>query len=477
MTSTTKNVIASASAATALVTGVIVATYNSNDNSIDWNSIIPNIEQYSPKIPDLGYDKILPKFELSYENLTVDKGESLFSMTPTLEVDSLTETLVSSHFVENISDSLFEEDDIVVYDKSFYGNKSLYESNSNLAKVTFSLPNSEKFELIMSFEDYNLDLINQAIKWKKIQKYFSDKRNVEHDTTILTNKYIKDWINIYDTYNNVKIKKIPLKNSFRMISEIKVPKNMKQFEILEKNLKYYQSRGYDSALIVFDGSESPQDLNNLVKYVRYLNLRPFFAFGGDENLSISVFVNPEMLKRQLESLSEYSEGFLLGWRRTSAHLFEQDIQYMNYMSECVRNSNKNCLIFGEIYYGNTAKYPKENKWGFGYNLPNYASAAVICNFGFESVNADGVIKYLIPKKLGKQIDKIALVVGQKPYYLTVHKNNLTQEKNQEIKEKIENRFIKAGCKGTITLHDDGRNGIGRYQTNNNLSETLYSSLK
>ena len=434
MTSTTKNVIASASVATALVTGVIVATYNSNDNSIDWNSIIPNIEQYSPKIPDLGYDKILPKFELSYEDLVVDKGESLFSMTPTLEVDSLTETLVSSHY-------------------------------------------SEKFELIMSLEDYNLDLINQSIKWKNIQKYFSDKRNVEHDTTILTNKYIKDWINIYDTYNNVKIKKIPLKNSFRMISEIKVPSNMKQFEILEKNLKYYQSRGYDSALIVFDGSENPQDLNNLVKYVRYLNLRPFFAFGGDENLSISVFVNPEMLKRQLESLSEYSEGFLLGWRRTSAHLFEQDIQYMNYMSECVRNSNKNCLIFGEIYYGNTAKYPKENKWGFGYNLPNYASAAVIYNFGFESVNADGVIKYLIPKKLGKQIDKIALVVGQKPYYLTVHKNNLTQEKNQEIKEKIENRFIKAGCKGTITLHDDGRNGIGRYQTNNNLSETLYSSLK
>jgi hypothetical protein len=218
-------------------------------------------------------------------------------------------------------------------------------------------------------------------------------------------------------------------------------------------------------------------LSNLVKFIRYKGFRTYFAFGGDENLYVSVFVNPNKLKKQLQSLAEYSEGFLIGWRRTSAHLLEQDIQYMNYMTECIRDVNKNCLIFGEIYYGNTAKYHEKNKWGFGYNLPNYASGVVICNFGYDSVNAESVVKYIIPSKIGNKYEQIAIITGQIPYYLTVNKNNLTQEQNQKIKENLELKFKKAGCKGTITLHDDGRNGIGGYRINNNLSETIFTSLK
>jgi hypothetical protein len=324
-------------------------------------------------------------------------------------------------------------------------------------------------------KEYNFDKLIE--KQKKLSTLFKDKRNIEYETNFLFKKHIDKWIDIYDTYKVKNFYKIPLQKEFRMITEVKLPKTSKQFEILEKNLAYYKSRGYDSVLIAFDGSENPSDLNKLVKYIRYKGFRSFFAFGGEENLNVSVFVNPETLKKQLQSLAQYSEGFLLGWRRTSAHLLEQDIQYMNYMSECVRIANKNCLIFGEIYYGNTAKYPHEGKWGFGYNLPNYASGVVVCNFGYESVNAEGVVKYIVPSKIGNKYHQIAVITGQKPYYLTDNRNNLSQEENQKIKENLELRFKNAGCKGTITLHDDGRNGVGRYHINNNLSETIYTSLK
>lgn len=478
MTSTTKKVVAGTATAIAVATGVFVANYESTDNSIDWNSIMPSIDSYMPEMPDLGLN-ILPTLQFNtLEQLpTLDDSfktpETIVEGTNQIEIsdsfgtiDTIPSFIVSSVLQNYENDFKIESLDVKIND-----------SGLTIANIVFSIPEYGTMSLSIPFEQYDLDLINNAIKWKKIQEYFQDKRNVEHDYNILSNEYINKWLKIYEDYRSKSFQKIALTKSFRMISEVKVPSNNYQLDILNKNLSYYKQRGYDSVLIVFDGSEEPRDLMNLVKYIRYKGFRAFFAFGGNEDLNISVFVNPEKLKNQLQALALYSEGFLLGWRRTSAHLIEQDIQYMNYMSECVRNANENCLIFGEVYYGNTAKYPHHNQWGFGYNLPNYASAAVICNFGVESVNAEGVVKYLIPHKIGKIFEQVAVITGQRPYYLTVYRNGLSQEENQKIKEQIEKRFINSGCKGTITLHDDGRNGIGGYQTNNNLSETIYSSLK
>ena len=66
---------------------------------------------------------------------------------------------------------------------------------------------------------------------------------------------------------------------------------------------------------------------------------------------------------------------------------------------------------------------------------------------------------------------VAVVTGQKPYYLTDDPNRFSQEVNQQIKERIEAKFVAAGCRGTVTLQDDGR-----HLSSNNMSETLYSSL-
>ena len=84
-----------------------------------------------------------------------------------------------------------------------------------------------------------------------------------------------------------------------------------------------------------------------------------------------------------------------------------------------------------------------------------------------------MIKNVIKPKIG-DVDVIGLVVGSNPYYLSSKSNGLDYEHNIFIKSIIEQKFMKAGCIGTITLHNDGSDN----STNkpNNLSKILYNQL-
>lgn len=425
MTKTTKTVVASSVVAATIATGVYFATPD-KDNTIDWDSIVPNIEEYMPVIPDTGEYALFPKIDPLFE-----------------------QTLPNDYLLQTSAIGTVEGQQIQI--------ESLFPINN--ADVC------------------DLEFEKNAKKNEKIQAYFSDKRNILYDYKIFSNKYLNDWFVIYENYKNNKFETIPLKNSFRMISEVKLPKNQEQLNILNENLAYYKSRRYDSVLVTFDGNEDSEQLSYLVQYIKSKGFRVFFAYSGEESHNQSVFIDPQLLKNQLSALAKYSEGFLIAWRRTSVHLFKQDVQYMNYVIECVRNANKNCLIFGEVYYGNTSKYSEEGKYGLGTNLPDCASATTICNFGTSYIKAEAVVKHLIPNAIGKKIEQIPVIIGQRAYYLTTNRNNLSQEDNQRIKERIERRFKKAGCKGTITLHGDGRDDIKKYDYSNNLSEIIYSKLK
>lgn len=447
MTSTTKTVVASSIAAATIATGVYFSVQGDGDNAIDWSSIVPNLEEYLPQLPNTGGYAVLPKF------------------------DTLLEETLPSNYLSDVSKPEVFSSDCVVIDYLFT------ENNNNVVKMVLNHKSLGEIIINVPIEDYDLEFEKNAEKNRKIQAYFSDKRNIAYDYKIFSNKHLSDWFKIYENYKNNKFETIPLKKSFRMISEVKLPKNQEQLNILNENLTYYKSRGYDSVLVTFDGNEDSQQLSYLAGYIKSKGFRVFFAYSGEESHNQSVFIDPQLLKNQLSALAKYSEGFLIAWRRTSVHLFKQDIQYMNYAIECVRNANKNCLILGEVYYGNTSEHPEEKKYGFGENLPICASATTVCNFGTININADAVVKHLIPNIMGGKIEQIPVVVGQRAYYLTTNRNNLSQEENQTIKEKIEKRFIKAGCKGTITLHGDGRDNIKNFGVSNNMSEIIYSKLK
>ena len=428
MATNTTKILTSAVAAVTVATGVYIGvesySSDSEDFKIDWSEYIPDISSYIPALPTVEIPDV------------------------SVDVDSITKIDMNSILNGTSKETVSKEE----LDKL----------------ISVTIPVIEKY-------DFNKNILQNIERMQKLQKYFRDQRSINYDEKTLDNVNVDKWISIYENYKDVSYEKIKLKKQYRMISEILLPKSKQEMEILKTNLDYYKGRGYDSVLIVFDGTEKPDDLKNLSKYVRYQSFEYFFAFSGNENLRITIFVDPELLKDQLQALSEYGSGMLTGWRRTSAHLLLQDDAYMNYFVKCVREKNPSIPIIGEAYYGNTAEYHEAGNWGFGINMPKCSSTCMIVNFGFSSTDIKSIVKKLIPAKVGNY-DLIGVVVGQNPYYLTEYPNKLGQMKNQEIKEKIESKFLKAGCKGTITLHDDGKHGFDK-KPNNNLSNTVYTELK
>jgi hypothetical protein len=467
MNNAVKTTIASTTAAAILATGtyLLVDSNSSEDKkfSINWEQIIPNIDQYLPKIPSLNIVKIdLPKIDLpEIDTKLLDDDLQNLNIKTNINKEIESTKIISE--IETTSNSNIND---------YTVNLEILLNDDSISSIDKDLSNSD-LQLDKLTATYDFNAYNEfKTNYLALKNMIKDKRYLYYDNEIIHSNFLKKWISIYKNYSNKKFDTIKLTNKFRMISEIRMPKSYKEFEILKTNLNYYKSRGYDSVLIVFDGSETPNDLENLVKYVKYLNLRPFGAFGGRETLHTSIFLEPDMFSKQLKSIAKYCEGFIIGWRRTSAHLIEQDDEFMNFIIENVRSANSQIHIFGEIYYGNNAKNEGENNWGISKNIPNCSSAIMLVNFGFLSINTDYVVNSFA-KKL-TNVPLIGLVVGHRPYYLSTHKNNYSQEKNQLIKEKIESKFIKSGCFSTITLHDDGRDSSD--SINNNLSSTLYTLL-
>ena len=225
-------------------------------------------------------------------------------------------------------------------------------------------------------------------------------------------------------------------------------------------------------LVVFTKDDDASSVLNTIKYIiKYCNMNVWLTYGGSENLNETVFMDVEKYTRILSECAPYITGYINSWRRTSSHLWEQDLAFMNYTNHILRQSNGNLPIIGELYYGNTHKYQHVGNVGFGLNNFKNSSGVMVVNFGFKKID----VKYLINNILNKQIGnvaKIALVVGQKPYYMTDNNNKLDYKKNMTIKHEIEKKFLENGCVGTITLSNDGK----KMETNN-ISETPYEKLQ
>lgn len=309
-----------------------------------------------------------------------------------------------------------------------------------------------------------------------LQGFFRDQRSIEYDARRYDNPHLDKWLAIYRMYANVTVEKVSLKNSIRMITEVRMPKTGDGYRILADNLAYYKSRGYDAALLTFYGTESPDELLDLARRIRAAGLAVWFAYSGPERLQHSIFIDPARLRGQIRALAPISDGMLLGWRRTSPHLFLADAPYMAFVASCARQTNPSIPIVGEFYVGNTAEHPHEGQFGIGVNCPSWASAAIVMNFGYLNVSQADALA-LARRHLPKGMALLGASLGEWPYYLSLHPTGKSQETNQQIKETIEKRFAGAGALGTITLHDDGRDGVGREPINNNLAETPFAELK
>lgn len=363
---------------------------------------------------------------------------------------------------------------IINLGSTFISNDSLASLNSSIKEIGKDTNEFAKTLLSLKPDDPTSDFPEWEQFIKTTNEVFRDKRMVSYDKTIIkSNTIINDWLEIYKEYKNKPdVKYIPIQKKFRMITEVRIPKTSKQLNILTENLKYYKSEGYDSVLVAFDKNDSPSEILNTIKYIiQYGQMNVWAAYSGKETLQESVFMDVQQYKLILQTIAPYIHGYVNSWRRTSAHLWAQDQEFMKFTNTVLRSINPNLPILGELYYGNTHKYDSVGNIGFEMNNFKNSSAVMIVNFGFKRIDVNYLFDTVLKPYIGNN-PTVACVVGHKPYYMTTYKNGLDYKENMAIKHEVENRFLAKGCVGVITLSNDGK-GL----STNNLSETLFSTLQ
>ena len=317
------------------------------------------------------------------------------------------------------------------------------------------------------------DPSGRIVQWQELTKSLLemvyDTRSVQHDRSVSPdNAALARWMEIYKS--NAGYKGIPgkVRTGSRMIAEARVPEDESQWRILADNLDYYRGRGYDSALMVFYGDEDDYGLHRTAGLIRGKGFLLYIAFGGREGLDNTVFVDPVRLREIYGLLAPLATGCILAWRKTSSHLFIQDRQYTDYLARCARDANPKIELWGEGYYGQTADTHGDTR-RLTYITPEYVDGCILTGVGYASTNVQGVMAGLF--RGVRNLPRMAVVLGEKPYYVTRFPNGLGFERNLEIKQRIESRFLRQGCCGTITLHGDGSNGVYRKEHTDNLSQT------
>ena len=290
---------------------------------------------------------------------------------------------------------------------------------------------------------------------KECQKLFKDQRGIQYDKTIsIDNQSLVSWMELYHQKFSYTASFVKLPENIRMVAEIHHPINI---DVLDRNLEFYAARGYNSVLITFGyEGEMIGQLLDVAELVKSKGMNPWFAYAGPEKLQHSVFRDPIQLKSILGSFARVCSGFFIGWRRTSAHLFEQDQYFTSYMISAVRTANPALPIVGEAYYGQSAS-SNHNLNNLEYNIPANSSGVLISGLGYNRVAVEPVLNGLL-KKI-KNMDRLVLITGDKPYYATRAFNNKTFLENLEIKENLAERWKTAGCSGVVVLHGDGSDGV------------------
>lgn len=325
-------------------------------------------------------------------------------------------------------------------------------------------PSSAETPGVASYTSRMPDLI----ALQKLQgKLFRDQRNLIYDPAVgIDSASWTKWIKIYQSaeYKNYSPEFVELAPGLRIITEVKCPENTEQFQCMIENLEYYQSRGYNAVLVTFTTGEPLYRLADTIDYLKSCGLTVIIAYAGRENLNESLFRDPDTLAKFLRELGAKADALLLGWGRTSLHLFLPDRSWTNFLIKNARSKNSRLGVVGMAYFGETA----EKQIGVTYDVPENCSAVLIVGLGFPGASTKTTLKKLFPEIVDHP-HKIGLVVGERPYFDSLHDTGKTKKQNDQIKRRIELRLLQAGCGSTMTYSGDGSDGqYGRKDRTENL---------
>lgn len=243
----------------------------------------------------------------------------------------------------------------------------------------------------------------------------------------------------------------------KIISEMQILRDETGRSRLRANLDFYKSAGYNAVLLTFDGNETPKQLLDVIAEARGRDLAVYAAFAGRESLDEPVFIEPERLQMLLTAVAGQSQGFLLGFRRTSAHMVQLPEAYDAWVVGVLRTANPQIEIWGELYFGRQLD-DATRSWSRWRNEPSGCSGLLLANIGYERMRLDTVSEYF-----GLIAPAMVLICGQMPYYDSTNNTNKTFEQNLAVKHKLENRAMcDPQVVATLTYSDDG----GDYIKNN-----------
>ena len=434
MTNQVKVAAVCASTAVAIIGGsVLLVPVNDTDSSID--VALPVVHVPTVTVPTVSIPKIdvavnVPQLDTTVETPQMGKLTVTAPQIDTTVETPLINTAAASPQVSDLSDI----------------------KTAAIATPQVTNP-AKRIPLVQKFFD-------------QCKRFFRDQRMIRQDSSLgIDNAAAKKWLEIYRQNQSSSIDFVRMPAGIRMIAEIHHPINQR---VLRKNLAFYKKQNFNAALLTFGFSdEKLSDLLYTAEVVKSTGMKLFIAYAGPEDLKHSVLQDPDELAEKIKILSINADGFLLNWRRTSLHLFEQDPAYVNYVLKQVRSWNKNIAVLGEAYYGQTASSNHKLR-NLQYNVPENVSGVLISGLGYNGVAVELVLNKILTKI--KEQSKIALITGARPYYATRSNNGKTFAQNLEIKKALADRWLSAGASGVIVLHGDGSDGIYNKEHTDNIAD-------
>ncbi len=305
----------------------------------------------------------------------------------------------------------------------------------------------------------------QALQ-KMLAATMKDQRMIQYDRTLnIYNDALTAWLEIYSKPLPEPIAYIPLPRGIRMIAELR------SSDHAAANLAFYRRQGYNACLITIDGTESPRNALQLVNLVRQAGMAAWIAWAGPERLDWSIYQDPAKISRLLRTAAPLCQGYLVAWRRTSAHLVEQDAAYMEHLVAQVRKANPGICIVGESYWGQTWEnqpYVNQRGWQARDNVPRNPSGILIAGIATQGYAIEAMLRGIFAR--WGATPRLGLVLGEKAYYASSKNTGRGFEANLRIKQQLEKRFLRAGCIGTVTIHGDGSDRGSTVQTVDDLGK-------
>lgn len=286
---------------------------------------------------------------------------------------------------------------------------------------------------------------------------FADQRGIEHDPTLDPESEVwRKWLEIYRNNQPYTLEYKPLPKNLRVICEVKCPADPAAVQTLTDNLKFYRRQGYNAVLMTFDTTESPERLMQTAGLIKAHGFRIIGAYSGPERLEWSVFRDPDKIAEYVRRLAAHCDAWMIGWRRTSVHLFIPDAPFTNHILRAARLGNRHIAVIGEAYLGQTA-HSSESTHAVTYNVPANVSAVLLFGIGCKGVAVERAMDGVFPR-VGN-LPRIGLVIGERAYYDSRFNTHRTFAENLAIKQRIEQRFLRGGCVGTFTIRADGSDGM------------------